>query len=96
VFETGGRWARTVNEQFAGSFASNFLMPRSGVNRRFSELKDARQEKIRVADLFQLAQFYRVSIQASYSAWKTSSGFRGVLGISSNNEDSGRNKRERL
>jgi Zn-dependent peptidase ImmA (M78 family)/transcriptional regulator with XRE-family HTH domain len=64
VFETGGRWARTVNEQFADSFASNFLMPRSGVNRRFSELKDARQEKIRVADLFQLAQFYRVSIQA--------------------------------
>lgn len=63
VFDTG-RWTKTVNEQFADSFASSFLMPRSGINRRFSELKDARQEKVRVADLLQLAQFYRVSVQA--------------------------------
>ncbi len=64
VLETG-RWARPLAEQFADRFAASFQMPRGGVNRRFSELRDARPDKkIRIADLLQLAQFYRVSAQA--------------------------------
>jgi Zn-dependent peptidase ImmA (M78 family)/transcriptional regulator with XRE-family HTH domain len=61
-----GRWMRSPAEQFADSFAGNFLMPRSGVIRRFSELKDAREgeKNIRIADVLHLAQFYGVSVQA--------------------------------
>jgi Zn-dependent peptidase ImmA (M78 family)/DNA-binding XRE family transcriptional regulator len=60
-----GRWARPFAEQFADRFAASFQMPRGGINRRFSELRDARPDKqIRIADLLQLAQFYRVSVQA--------------------------------
>lgn len=60
-----GRWARPLAEQFADRFAAHFLMPRGGVNRRFSELREARPDKnVRIADLLQLAQFHRVSAQA--------------------------------
>ncbi len=60
-----GRWARPLSEQFADRFSASFQMPRAGVNRRFSELRDARPDKqIRIADLLQLAQSYRVSVQA--------------------------------
>ena len=60
-----GRWARPLSEQFADRFSASFQMPRAGVNRRFSELRDARPDKqIRIADLLQLAQSYRVSAQA--------------------------------
>jgi Zn-dependent peptidase ImmA (M78 family) len=61
-----GRWMRTPTEQFADSFAANFLMPRSGLIRRFSELKEARagEKNISIADLLHLAQFFGVSVQA--------------------------------
>jgi len=63
ALETGG-WGRLPAERFADSFAGSFLMPRSGVSRRFSELTDARQGSPRIADLVQLAHSYGVSVQA--------------------------------
>ncbi len=61
-----GRWMRSPTEQFADSFAANFLMPRSGVIRRFSELKDAREgeKNVRIADLVHLSHYFGVSVQA--------------------------------
>ncbi|HWM25779.1 MAG TPA: XRE family transcriptional regulator [Chthoniobacterales bacterium] len=65
ALETGG-WGRLPTEKFADSFASNLLMPRAGVNRRFSEIADTRQgqDNIRIADLVQLAHLFGVSVQA--------------------------------
>ena len=61
-----GRWMRASAERFADRFAATFLMPRNGVIRRFSELKEARagEKNVRIADLLHLAQFYGVSVQA--------------------------------
>ncbi|HYJ06798.1 MAG TPA: XRE family transcriptional regulator [Chthoniobacterales bacterium] len=65
ALESGG-WGRLLTEKFADSFASNFLMPRAGVNPRFSEIADTRQgqDNIRIADLVQLAHLFGVSVQA--------------------------------
>src|SRR5439155_16565944 len=59
-------WGRLPAEKFADSFSSSFLMPRTGVNRRFSEIADTRQgqENIRIADVIQLANLFGVSVQA--------------------------------
>jgi Zn-dependent peptidase ImmA (M78 family)/transcriptional regulator with XRE-family HTH domain len=51
-------------ERFADAFAANFLMPRSGLSRRFHELKRGRAEKVTPATLVQLAHAYGVSVQA--------------------------------
>jgi Zn-dependent peptidase ImmA (M78 family)/DNA-binding XRE family transcriptional regulator len=59
-----GRWAKLRAERFADSFTSNFLMPRSGVNRRLSEVEMARKDRITVADLVTLADYFCVSSQA--------------------------------
>jgi Zn-dependent peptidase ImmA (M78 family)/DNA-binding XRE family transcriptional regulator len=52
------------SERFADSFAANFLMPRSGLSRRFNELKRSKAGPVTAAALVQLAHAYRVSVQA--------------------------------
>ncbi len=52
------------SEQFADAFAANFLMPRSGLSRRFHELKRSKEGKVTPATLVQLAHAYGVSVQA--------------------------------
>lgn len=52
------------SERFADAFAANFLMPRSGLSRRFHELKRSKQGKVTPATLVQLAHAYQVSVQA--------------------------------
>lgn len=51
-------------EQFADAFAANFLMPRSGLSRRFHELKRTSSDRVTPALLVQLAHAYGVSLQA--------------------------------
>jgi len=51
-------------ERFADAFAANFLMPRSGLSRRFNELKRTAAGPVTAAALVQLAHAYQVSVQA--------------------------------
>lgn len=51
-------------ERFADAFAASFLMPRSGLSRRFHELKRSKEGKATPATLVQLAHAYGVSVQA--------------------------------
>jgi Zn-dependent peptidase ImmA (M78 family) len=51
-------------ERFADAFAANFLMPRAGLVRRFSELRNSKAGSVTPASLLQLAHSYRVSAQA--------------------------------
>jgi Zn-dependent peptidase ImmA (M78 family)/transcriptional regulator with XRE-family HTH domain len=55
---------RSPREQLADSFAKNFLMPATGLNRRFSELHRSRQGQVTLADVCTLATLYAVSVQA--------------------------------
>ena len=59
-----GRWGKYRSERFADRFAANFLMPRSGLNRRLSEAEKARKNRITIADLVTLADYFGVSLQA--------------------------------
>lgn len=52
------------SEYFADAFAASFLMPRSGLSRRFHELKRSNAERVTPAMLVQLAHAYSVSLQA--------------------------------
>lgn len=54
---------RPESERFADAFAANFLMPRSGLSRRFHELKRSKGQ-VTPATLVQLAHAYEVSVQA--------------------------------
>jgi Zn-dependent peptidase ImmA (M78 family)/DNA-binding XRE family transcriptional regulator len=60
----GYRRQQPETERFADAFAANFLMPRSGLLRRFNELKRSRAGQVTAAALVQLAHAYRVSVQA--------------------------------
>jgi Zn-dependent peptidase ImmA (M78 family)/DNA-binding XRE family transcriptional regulator len=51
-------------ERFADAFAGNFLMPRTGLARRFNELKRSAGGKTTPATLMQLAHLYCVSVTA--------------------------------
>ena len=51
-------------ERFADAFAANFLMPRSGLSRRFNELKRSNAGQVTAATLVQIAHTYHVSVQA--------------------------------
>lgn len=51
-------------ERFADAFAGNFLMPRTGLARRFNELKRGGGGYVTPATLVQLAHLYCVSVQA--------------------------------
>jgi Zn-dependent peptidase ImmA (M78 family) len=59
-----GRWGKLRSERFADSFAANFLMPRNGVNRRLSEVEMSKKERVTIADLVTLAEYFGVSVQA--------------------------------
>ena len=59
------KWERVpAHERFADSFAAEFLMPQSGLRRRFLELQRARGGKVTPADLMQLKSVYQVSFEA--------------------------------
>lgn len=51
-------------ERFADAFAASFLMPRSGLSRRFNELKRSNAGQVTAATLVQIAHTYHVSVQA--------------------------------
>ena len=51
-------------ERFADAFAASFLMPRSGLSRRFNQLKRSKAGHVTAAALVQLAHTYQVSVQA--------------------------------
>jgi Zn-dependent peptidase ImmA (M78 family)/DNA-binding XRE family transcriptional regulator len=51
-------------ERFAEAFAKYFLMPSSGLNRRFMEVYRANQRRMSLADILNLADLFRVSVQA--------------------------------
>jgi Zn-dependent peptidase ImmA (M78 family)/transcriptional regulator with XRE-family HTH domain len=50
-------------ERFADAFARSFLMPATGLRRRFHELRRSRETDLKIADLCTLAHFYFVSVQ---------------------------------
>lgn len=60
----GHRRQPPETERFADAFAANFLMPRTGLLRRFNELKRSREGQVTAAALVQLAHAYQVSVQA--------------------------------
>jgi Zn-dependent peptidase ImmA (M78 family) len=51
-------------ERLADNFAKYFLMPSSGLNRRFTELHRATEKGVTLADVCSLANLYQVSVQA--------------------------------
>lgn len=51
-------------ERFADAFARSFLMPATGLKRRFHELGRSREDGVKLADMCTLAHFYVVSLQA--------------------------------
>ncbi len=53
-----------ASERIAEAFAENFLMPSSGLVRRFGEIKRLRPNAPTPADLMQLSHLYQVSLQA--------------------------------
>ena len=54
----------SARERLADSFARYFLVPASGLNRRFTELHRAAGKGITLADVCNLANLYQVSVQA--------------------------------
>jgi Zn-dependent peptidase ImmA (M78 family)/transcriptional regulator with XRE-family HTH domain len=52
------------SERFAEAFARHFLMPAAGLNRRFQDIKRAKNGPVTPADLLNLGQLYGVSFQA--------------------------------
>lgn len=53
-----------ASERFAEAFARFFLMPASGLQRRFHDLKQAKKGNVTPTDLLALADLYSVSFQA--------------------------------
>jgi Zn-dependent peptidase ImmA (M78 family) len=51
-------------EKLADAFAENFLMPASGLNRRFSDIHRSSSQGATLADILNLAALYRVAVQA--------------------------------
>jgi Zn-dependent peptidase ImmA (M78 family)/DNA-binding XRE family transcriptional regulator len=54
----------SFKERLADGFAKYFLMPASGLNRRFTEMHRASEGGITLAHICTLADLYRVSVQA--------------------------------
>jgi Zn-dependent peptidase ImmA (M78 family)/DNA-binding XRE family transcriptional regulator len=54
----------STRERFADSFARHFLMPASGLNRRFTEMHRSSEHGITLAHVCALADLYQVSVQA--------------------------------
>jgi len=56
---------RSASERLADAFAENFLMPGSGLNRRFTEMhRSDPSGQITLAQLCTLADLYQISVQA--------------------------------
>ena len=56
---------QSANERLADAFAEIFLMPASGLNRRFSEIQRSTSTKgITMSEICHLANLYQVSVQA--------------------------------
>jgi Zn-dependent peptidase ImmA (M78 family)/DNA-binding XRE family transcriptional regulator len=55
---------RPAGERFAEAFGRAFLMPASGLRRRFLELERERKKGVTYGDLCRLAYFYSVSMEA--------------------------------
>lgn len=51
-------------ERFADAFAENFLLPASGLKRRFNEVRQSRRDGVTPADLLHLADLFQVSLEA--------------------------------
>lgn len=51
-------------ERFADAFTENFLLPATGVKRRFNEVLQSRREGVTPADLLHLADLFQVSLEA--------------------------------
>jgi Zn-dependent peptidase ImmA (M78 family) len=51
-------------ERIADAFAENFLMPESGLNRRFTEFHRGAEKGITLADIVSLSNLYEVAVQA--------------------------------
>lgn len=64
ITEIPGRKRLSETERFADAFAANFLMPRTGLIRRFNDLKRSKAGNVTPASLVQLAHSYGVSAQA--------------------------------
>lgn len=64
--EIDGRFLRVpAEERFANAFARSFLLPASGLTRRFNEIKRTREgHGVTVADLLTLAHFFFVSFES--------------------------------
>lgn len=62
ILET--RHISASKERLTDFFAENFLMPASGLNRRFSEIHRSSPKGVTLADIVGLADLYRVSVQA--------------------------------
>lgn len=54
----------SARERFADSFAKHFLMPASGLNRRFTEVHRSSERGATLAHICTLADLYQVSVQA--------------------------------
>lgn len=55
----------SASERFADAFAENFMMPASGLNRRFTEMhRSSPSGQITLAQICTLADLYQVSVQA--------------------------------
>ncbi len=52
------------SERFADAFAEHFLMPTSGLRRRFQEMRQTRPQGVTPADLLNLAERYQASVEA--------------------------------
>ena len=63
VFVEDGYQRQPESERFADYFARFFLMPSSGLVRRFNDLRRTR-DKVSFADLCTLAHYYGVSVEA--------------------------------
>jgi len=59
-------WGKLAAERFADSFAKNFLMPRTGVNRHLTDAVRVHGKGVTVADVMTLSHQYRVSAEAMF------------------------------
>jgi Zn-dependent peptidase ImmA (M78 family)/DNA-binding XRE family transcriptional regulator len=58
------RRLNSAKERMTDAFAENFLMPATGLNRRFTEIHRASPKGATLGDIVSLANLYQVSVQA--------------------------------
>ena len=63
---THDHWGKLATERFADSFARNFLMPRTGVMRRLSDMAKAHGKGVTIGDVMSLAHLHGVSAEAMF------------------------------